>query len=53
MVVPAASSVDYNGLRLGQFQDMLFGNGGNDTPKVSDTGGKLPMTIFDFSLVNG
>ena len=48
----AALTVNYNGLTLINFQDVLFGPGGNDTLKVSNTAGTLPVTISGFGAVS-
>jgi Hint domain len=43
--VGAALTVNYNGLGLTNFQDVLFGSGGDDTLDISNTSGTLPVTI--------
>ncbi len=47
-----AVTVNYNGLSLTNFQDVLFGAGGNETLKVSNTGGTLPVTISGFGTTS-
>jgi hypothetical protein len=45
-------TVDYNGLTLTNFSNVLFGPSGYDTLKVSNTAGTLPVTISGFGLVS-
>ncbi len=44
----ASLTVNYNGLGLTNFEDVLFGSGGYDILKVSNVGGTLPVTISGF-----
>ncbi len=45
----AGVTVGYNGLGLSHFQDVLFGAGGYEALKVSNTSGTLPVTISGFT----
>ena len=47
--VGAPLTVNYTGLGLTNFQDVLFGSGGYDTLKTSRTAGTLPATISGFA----
>jgi hypothetical protein len=42
-------TADYSGLKLSNFQDVLFGSGGNATLDVDATSGTLPITISGFN----
>ena len=48
----AAVAVNYHGLTLTNFQDVLFGAGGNDTLDVSNTSGTLGFTISGFGVTS-
>jgi Hint domain-containing protein len=43
-----AVTADYSGLGLSNFQDVLFGSGGNATLDVDATSGTLPLAISGF-----
>ena len=50
--VGAAVTVGYSQFVLSDFQDALFGPGGNATLAVSNTAGTLPVTLSGFTLTS-
>jgi hypothetical protein len=47
-----AVTASFNGLALTNFSDVLFGSGGFDTLKVSNTAGTVPIVLSGFTLTS-